>query len=159
MPVIGSANKTRATKTTIDHREYLGGHADTVANPGYYTFFLNYSPGNLTVTVRGVNLATTDYIATNGTDVRIDTSALTLNSDDVVELLGFGMPASDILGRSDVNVTGGQAINLERVDAKYYTNRNQYTSDLHVPAGYNAFFAGPINFTGTINVEGVLNVI
>ena len=120
MPFIGAANKTRATKTTIDHKYYLGGHADTIANPGYYTFYVHYVPGNITVIVRGIHMAESDYIATNGTDVRINQSDITLNSDDSIELIGFGMPAADILQRSDVSITGGQAINLEKVDAKYY---------------------------------------
>ena len=159
MPFIGASNKTRATKTTIDHKYYLGGHADTIANPGYYTFYVHYVPGNITVIVRGIHMAESDFIALSGTDVRIRQSDITLNPDDSIELIGFGMPAADVLERSDVSITGGQAINLEKVDAKYYMNRNEYTADLTVPAGYNAFFAGPINFTGTLNVEGTLNII
>ena len=29
----------------------------------------------------------------------------------------------------------------------------------NVPASYNAFFAGPMNFTGTLTIDGVLNII
>lgn len=159
MPFIGSANKTRATKTTIDHKEYLGGHADTLANPGYYTFYVHYVPGNLSVIVRGIHMASSDYIALNGTDVRIQMSKITLEPDDVIELIGFGMPTDQVLTKSDLNITGGQAINLEKVDSKMYMNRNEYSADLVIPAGYNAFFAGPMNFTGTLTIDGVLNII
>jgi hypothetical protein len=159
MAYIGSSARNTNTRSLIDHKEYLGSHADTSTNSGYYTFYVNYKPGNITVVIRGINMASSDYIATNGSDVRISTSSITLQNDDVIEIIGYSVPNSNVLERSDVNITGGQAINLEKVDAKYYMNRNEYTADLTVPAGYNAFFAGPINFTGTLNVEGTLNII
>ena len=158
MPYFGSNPKTINTRYITDHQEYIG-TGDTSTNSGYYTFYANYTPGQVSVIIRGVHLASSDYLATNGTDIRILQSSITLNADDVIEIIGHTVPASQVLERSDVNITGGQASNLEKVDAKYYMNRDTFTADMHVPAGYNAFFAGPVNFTGTINVEGVLNVI
>ena len=31
--------------------------------------------------------------------------------------------------------------------------------DLTIPAGYNCFLCGPVDFTGTVNVEGVMNIL
>ena len=159
MPVLGAVTKTVSVKTTYDHKEYLGGHADTMTNPGYYTFYANYVPGQISVIVRGINMASSDFYALNGKDVRIDMSKITLNPDDTIEIQGFGLTSDQVLTKSDMNITGGQAINLEKVDSKFYMNRNEYSADLHIPAGYNAFFCGPLNFTGVLNVEGVLNII
>lgn len=161
MPVLGAVARPNITSssTIIDHKEYLGGHADTISNPGYYTFYAHYTPGNVSVIVRGINMASSDYTATSGKDILISTSAITLNSDDTIQIIGYGTSTSSILTRSDMNITGGQAINLEKVDSKMYMNRNEYSANLHVPAGYNAFFAGPMNFTGTLTIDGVLNII
>tara|TARA_A100001015_G_scaffold317104_1_gene433163 strand:+ start:948 stop:1427 length:480 start_codon:yes stop_codon:yes gene_type:complete len=159
MAYIGSSPKNINTRSVIDHKEYLGSHADTSTNSGFYTFYANYTPGNVSVIIRGVNAGSSDYTATNGTDIRISTSTLTLNNDDVIEIIGYTTPSSQILERSDVNITGGQAINLEKLDAKLFMNKNEYTANLTIPAGSNGFFCGPVSFTGTINIEGVLNII
>lgn len=159
MPYFGSSPRNTNTRSVIDHQSYLGSQADTSTNSGYYTFYCNYTIGNVSVVLRGVHLADSDYTATNGTDIRIATSSITLNNDDVIEIIGHTVPSSQILERSDVSITGGQAINLEKVDSKFYMNKNEYTANLTIPSGYNAFFCGPLNFTGTINVEGILNII
>jgi len=94
MPYIGSAVKSINTRSAVDHQQFLGSSADTVTNPGYYTFYVNYSPGNISVFVAGNNISHTDYTANNGTDVRISTSTLTINPADNVEIIGYNIPTS-----------------------------------------------------------------
>lgn len=159
MAYIGAAPRATNTRTVIDVQEYLGSQADTSTNAGYYTFYVNYTPGNVNVMVRGVVLAVSDFIGTNGTDIRISTSDITLNNEDVIQIVGYTVPSSNVLERSDVSITGGYAVNMDRVDSRYYMNKNQYSIDVTIPSGYNAFFCGPVDFTGTINIEGVLNII
>ena len=113
MPYIGSAIKNVNTRSAIDHQQFLGSTADTITNPGYYTFYVNYSPGNVTVIVAGSHISHTDYIATNGTDVRISNSAVTINANDAVEITGYNIPTSQVLERSDVNITGGKISGIE----------------------------------------------
>ena len=113
MPYIGSAIKNINTRSAIDHQQFLGSTADTITNPGYYTFYVNYSPGNVTVIVAGSHISHTDYIATNGTDVRISNSAVTINANDAVEITGYNIPTSQVLERSDVNITGGKISGIE----------------------------------------------
>jgi hypothetical protein len=74
-------------------------------------------------------MASSDYTATNGTDVRISTSTITLANDDVIEIIGYGIPSSQILERSDVNITGGQAINLTQVGSSSYKVGNTEVID------------------------------
>lgn len=111
MPYIGSTPRNVNTRSAIDHQSYLGSQADTSTNSGYYTFYVNYTPGNVSVVLRGVHMADSDFVATTGTDVRISTSTITLASDDVIEIIGYGVPTSQVLERSDVNITGGQISN------------------------------------------------
>ena len=129
MPYLGASPRNINTRSVIDHQEYLGSQADTSTNSGYYTFYVNYTPGNVSVVVRGVHMASSDYTATNGTDVRISTSTITLANDDVIEIIGYGIPSSQILERSDVNITGGQAINLTQVGASSYKVGNTEVID------------------------------
>lgn len=159
MPYLGSAPRTTNAANLIDHKEYLGANADTATNSGYYTFVASYTPNHVSVIVRGINLATSDFVATNGVDIRIPTSSITLQAEDVIEIIGHTTTTNQVIERSDIHLTGGQAVNMQKVEARYFMNPNTYTADLHIPAANNAFFAGPVNFTGTLNVEGVLNVI
>ena len=129
MPYLGASPRNINTRSVIDHQEYLGSQADTSTNSGYYTFYVNYTPGNVSVVIRGVHMASSDYTATNGTDVRISTSTITLANDDVIEIIGYGIPSSQILERSDVNITGGQAINLTQVGASSYKVGNTEVID------------------------------
>jgi hypothetical protein len=129
MPYLGASPRNINTRSVIDHQEYLGSQADTSTNSGYYTFYVNYTPGNLSVVIRGVHMASSDYTATNGTDVRISTSTITLANDDVIEIIGYGIPSSQILERSDVNITGGQAVNLTQVGASSYKVGNTEVID------------------------------
>ena len=94
MPYIGSAPLNINNNTFIDHKEYLGSQADTSTNSGFYTFVANYTPDHVSVIVRGINLAKADYVATNGTDVRIATSALLLQDEDVIEIIGHDTSSS-----------------------------------------------------------------
>ena len=111
MPYFGSSPRNTNTRSVIDHQSYLGSQADTSTNSGYYTFYCNYTIGNVSVILRGVHMADSDYTATNGTDIRIATSSFTLNNDDVIEIIGHTVPSSQILERSDVNITGGAISN------------------------------------------------
>ena len=129
MPYLGASPRNINTRSVIDHQEYLGSQADTSTNSGYYTFYVNYTPGNVSVVIRGVHMASSDYTATNGTDVRISTSTITLANDDVIEIIGYGIPSSQILERSDVNITGGQAVNLTQVGASSYKVGNTEVID------------------------------
>ncbi len=111
MPYIGSAVKSINTRSAVDHQQFLGSSADTITNPGYYTFYVNYSPGNISVFVAGNNISHTDYTANNGTDVRISTGTLTINPTDNVEIIGYNVPTSQVLERTEVNITGGTISN------------------------------------------------
>ena len=111
MPYIGSAVKSINTRSAIDHQQFLGSTADTITNPGFYTFYVNYSPGNISVFVAGNNISHTDYTANNGTDVRISTGTLTINPTDNVEIIGYNVPTSQVLERAEVNITGGTISN------------------------------------------------
>ena len=111
MPYIGSAVKSINTRSAIDHQQFLGSTADTITNPGFYTFYVNYSPGNISVFVAGNNISHTDYTANNGTDVRISTGTLTINPTDNVEIIGYNVPTSQVLERTEVNITGGTISN------------------------------------------------
>jgi hypothetical protein len=133
MPYIGSAVKSINTRSAVDHQQFLGSSADTVTNPGYYTFYVNYSPGNISVFVAGNNISHTDYTANNGTDVRISTSTLTINPADNVEIIGYNIPTSQVLERSDVNITGGSIRNVEISDSNFLgTNNVQFSTGLPV---------------------------
>ena len=111
MPYIGSAVKSINTRSAIDHQQFLGSTADTITNSGFYTFYVNYSPGNISVFVAGNNISHTDYTANNGTDVRISTGTLTINPTDNVEIIGYNVPTSQVLERTEVNITGGTISN------------------------------------------------
>lgn len=157
MPYLGSSPRTINTRATIDHRSFTGAEED---DGTYYIWNVNYTPGMVSVVVRGVHMADSDYVATNGTQVKILKSILTLdNANDDIEIVGYTAPVSQVLERSDVNITGGQASNLEKVDSKFYLNKDTFTTDLTVPAGFNCFLCGPVDFTGTVNVEGVMNIL
>ena len=159
MAYIGASSRNINTRTLVDHQYFTGGQADSSTNSGYYTFYVNYTPGNVTVILRGITLGSTDYIATNGTDIRIATADVTLNSDDSIEIIGYSVPASNVLERSDVNITGGQITGVQKTDSRLFMNDNSYTDDLTIPSGKNCFFCGPVNFTGTLDIQGVLNII
>ena len=117
MPYIGSAIQNVNTRSAVDHQQLLGSMADTTIQSGYSTFFVNYSPGNVTVSVAGVQISHENYIATNGTDVRILNSAVTINANDAVEITGFNVPTSQVLERTNVNITGGTISNVDFVGA------------------------------------------
>jgi len=117
MPYIGSAIQNVNTRSAVDHQQLLGSMADTTIQSGYSTFFVNYSPGNVTVSVAGVQISHANYIATNGTDVRILNSAVTINANDAVEITGFNVPTSQVLERTNVNITGGTISNVDFVGA------------------------------------------
>ena len=111
MGYIGNTNKSVNTRTVIDHQNYTVLQSDRT-NSGFYTFYVNYTPGNLSVFVKGVALAESGTI-------------------------------------------GG----LRQMDSRLYLNDSTYTEDLTIDTGKNAFIAGPINFTATLNVAGTLNII
>lgn len=157
MGYIGNTNKSVNTRTVIDHQNYTVLQSDRT-NSGFYTFFVNYTPGNLSVFVKGVALAESDYTANNGKDVRIPTT-IPLSNEDDVEIIGYTVPATSILERSDVNITAGTIGGLRQMDSRLYLNDSTYTEDLTIDTGKNAFIAGPINFTATLNVAGTLNII
>tara|TARA_S200000501_G_scaffold91992_1_gene85377 strand:+ start:654 stop:1136 length:483 start_codon:yes stop_codon:yes gene_type:complete len=160
MPMIGrhSGINVSERKDVFEHKEFTGADADTSTNSGFYTYYVNYQTG-VDVYVRGVRMANTDYTSSNGTDVRIATSAITLNTEDVVQITGYNAPASQILEKSDVNITGGTISNLDRVKAKMFVNANTFSDNLTVGAGENVFLAGPVNFTGQLSINGVLNIL
>ena len=157
MSYIGSSPKTINPSSSFDHRTFVGAEED---DGTYYIWNVNYSPGMVSVIVRGVNMATTDFVATNGTQVKILKSILTIdNANDHIEIIGYTAPISNVLERSDVNITGGQASNLEKVDSKFYLNKDTFTTNLTIPAGFNCFLCGPVSFTGTVDVQGVMNIL
>ena len=131
MPYIGSAIQNVNTRSAVDHQQLLGSMADTTIQSGYSTFFVNYSPGNVTVSVAGVQISHANYIATNGTDVRILNSAVTINANDAVEITGFNVPTSQVLERTNVNITGGTISNVDFIGA----NNTQLTVGLPVVDG------------------------
>jgi len=45
------------------------------------------------------------------------------------------------------------------IKPSFFINKNEYTSNVVISSTDNAFFCGPINFTGTVEVNGVLNII
>ena len=131
MPYIGSAIQNVNTRSAVDHQQLLGSMADTTIQSGYSTFFVNYSPGNVTVSVAGVQISHANYIATNGTDVRILNSAVTINANDAVEITGFNVPTSQVLERTNVNITGGTISNVDFIGA----NNTQLTVGLPIVDG------------------------
>ena len=158
---IGSSARTVNPSEIIDKKEYtISGSTDIVVNGiDYYRFYCNYTPGNVSLFVQGALIASSVYIADNGTDVRIQKSTVSLTSTDEIQIIGYNVPTSQILERSDVSITGGNINGVEQVGAKFFMNKNSYTADLTIPSDTNAFFCGPVNFTGTINVNGVLNIL
>ena len=159
MPMIGSkVINVSERKDVFEHKEFTGADADTSTNSGYYTFYVNYQTG-VDVFVRGVRMANTDYTSSNGTDVRIATTAITINTEDVIQITGYNAPASQILEKSDVNITGGTISNLDRVKSKMFVNANTFSDNLTVGAGENVFLCGPVDFTGQLSVNGTLNII
>jgi large exoprotein involved in heme utilization and adhesion len=159
MAYIGSAPRATNTRTIIDHKFYTGSQADSSTNSGYYTFYVNYTVGQITVLVRGIAMDHNDFVATNGTDVRISTSLITLANEDTIELIGHIVPSANVLERSDVNITGGRITGVQSTDSRLFMNDNEYTDDLTIASGKNAFFCGPVNFTGTLDIQGVLNIV
>ena len=60
------------------------------------------------VYVRGILLASTDFTASNGTDIRIAHSSVTLENNDSVEIIGTKLDSSNILlEQTSVSISGG----------------------------------------------------
>ena len=147
MPYIGSAIQNVNTRSAVDHQQLLGSMADTTIQSGYSTFFVNYSPGNVTVSVAGVQISHENYIATNGTDVRILNSAVTINANDAVEITGFNVPTSQVLERTNVNITGGTISNVDFVGA----NNTQLSVGLPIVDGSGNTVISESNGKVTLN--------
>lgn len=122
MPYIGSSNKNVNTRSLIEHQHYLRVDADTTTYPNYYSFQVNYTPGNITVVVGNTFLNHTEYVATNGKEVLIPTS-YTISSTDPIEIIGYNVPTSYVLERSDVNITNGIIGGVNVTDFKSILDR------------------------------------
>lgn len=135
------------------------------ATSGQTTFATSgYTPGFLDVYLNGVHLDASDYTATNGSDVVLDTGAAT---DDIVEVVAF--TAFETASLSDGSVTtakiadgavtaakidsgvslGGPAVGTDSV-IRY--NAQTIAEDITVPASSNGFSAGPITINSGYTV-------
>ncbi|MEK9694123.1 MAG: hypothetical protein VW270_00085 [Candidatus Poseidoniales archaeon] len=129
MPFIGNTHKTILPTSTIDHQKLLGSNADTTTNAGYSTFYVRYSPGNVSVIVNGTYLMADAYVAENGTDVRIATTTLTIAPTDQIEIIGYNLPISNILERTDVHIVGGKIAGIDVADFANILDRLQALED------------------------------
>jgi len=158
---IGSSARTVNPSEIIDQKEYtVSDSSDIIVNTiDYYRFYCNYTPGNVSLFVQGILVASSAYVADNGTDVRIEKATVTLASTAEIQIIGYNVPTSQMLERSDVSITGGNITGVEHVGSNFFMNKNSFAADITIPENTNAFFCGPVDFTGTINVNGVLNIL
>ena len=163
MYIGNQVNTNRLNSTLHEHQHFTASQADTVTNAGFYTFTVNYTPGNVQVYVRGILLASTDFTASNGTDIRIAQSSVTLESNDSVEIIGTKLDSSNILlEQSSVSISGGSiggdtAINVKNIEADTYFNYPTYNEGITIPSDKNAMMVGPISLP-SLTVNGQLCV-
>ena len=165
MYIGNQVNTNRLNSTLHEHQHFTASQADNVTNAGFYTFTVNYTPGNVQVYVRGIMLASTDFTASNGTDIRIAHSSVTLENNDSVEIIGTKLDSSNILlEQSSVSISGGSiggetAINVKNVESDVFFNHDTFTDNLTVSANKNAMIIGPVNFTGDLTINGNLSIV
>ena len=165
MYIGNQVNTNRLNSTLHEHQHFTASQADSVTNAGFYTFTVNYTPGNVQVYVRGIMLASTDFTASNGTDIRIAHSSVTLENNDSVEIIGTKLDSSNILlEQSSVSISGGSiggdtAINVKNVESDVFFNHDTFTDNLTVLANKNAMIIGPVNFTGNLTIHGNLSIV
>jgi len=105
MPYFGSNLQNVSNRSMIEHLRFLGSDADVTTNLGVSTFYVNYTPENVSVIVQGNYLLPSDFEATNGKDIRISS---TINNTDVIEIIGYNVRSSVVLERTDVHITAGK---------------------------------------------------
>ena len=107
----------------------------------------------------------TDFTASNGTDIRIAHSSVTLENNDSVEIIGTKLDSSNILlEQSSVSISGGSiggdtAINVKNIESDVFFNHDTFTDNLTVSANKNAMIIGPVNFTGNLTINGNLSIV
>ena len=126
---IGNTHRPVLPTSTIDHQKLLGSDADTVTNAGFNTFYVSYSPGNVSVIVNGTYLMADAYVAENGTNVQIATSTMTIAPTDQIEIIGYNLPISSILERTDVHIVGGKIACIDVADFANVLDRLQALED------------------------------
>ena len=180
MPYIGNIPVPQATQT----RDRF------TATSGQTTFATSgYTPNFLDVYLNGVHLDASDYTATNGSDVVLDTGAAT---DDIVEVVAFTAftPSNITLASlTDVDTTGvtnGETVVYNSSTSSwepgvagggYFVGENGIVgssttlgdiircheatldADVTVPVNTNGVAAGPLTLNGTVTVNGTLTVV
>ena len=126
---IGNTHRPVLPTSTIYHQKLLGSDADTVTNAGFNTFYVSYSPGNVSVIVNGTYLMADAYVAEHGTNVQIATSTLTIAPTDQIEIIGYNLPISSILERTDVHIVGGKIAGIDVADFANVLDRLQALED------------------------------
>lgn len=110
------------------------------ATSGQTTFATSgYTPGFLDVYLNGVHLDASDYTATNGSDVVLDTGAAT---DDIVEVVAF--TAFEVANVAGATGAGG--------DKVFYENDTTVTTSYTITSGKNAVTAGPVTINSGVTV-------
>ena len=139
-----------------------------VATSGQTTFATSgYTVGYLDVYLNGVKLDSTDYTATNGSDVVLSVGATV---DDVVDVIAFStFVASDAVsassgGRFGGSVTvsgtvdattftqGGQPLEAGAKEGIFWENSQTITSNYTITSGKNAGTFGPVTIADGVTV-------
>jgi len=110
-----SSDYEPATKAYVDAVALTGGGnveittvTRFVATQGQTTFTVDYIVGSLNVTLKGIELDSTDYTAGNGTSVEI--TGITVNVDDIVRVTSYG--GADVYNKTQADALLNAKANL-----------------------------------------------
>jgi len=119
---------------------------ETLAVAGQTTFTFNYTVGLLDVFVNGVKLISSDYTASNGTSVVLNTACA---ENDAIKLEAYGnFSVANAVAKSGDTMTAPLTI----TGKPFFENGQTVTADYSISANCNAMSAGPITINTGVTV-------
>ena len=120
-----------------------------------------YLPGQATrlmVSVNGVIQEAGDAYTTDGSTITFSEN-LTFGTDEIDFIVGLGEIGN-------VTVPAAGSVTPSKLDESLVINNTNirvndsvYTQDITIPAGKNAFVAGPVQFDGDLVIDGTLTIV
>lgn len=136
MSYIGNEPIVSSSRTTYE----------TIAVAGQTSFSASYTVGFLDVFLNGVKLLASDYVASTGTTVVLN-SACVLNDEVVIVAYGVFSSANAVAKTGDTMTAP-----LKITGQPFFENGQTVTSDYSISAGCNAMSAGTITINSGVTV-------
>ena len=135
----------------------LAGTTDTVSHADS-GLAINYEANHVSVYLNGVKqVVGTDVTASNGSTLVF---ASTLAEDDVVEAIALSsFSPADTVPATGGSFTGDVTFDTRPTFSKLLQNPDTISANITIASGFSAVAGGPINFTGTVAVNGNLSIV